>query len=136
LHWAAERAGAYDVSLLLEPLNHHDVPGYLIPAISVARSMIEELRLGNVFLQFDAYHTQMGGGRLTDRLRANMHMIRHIQISGVPGRCEPDSMQEINYSYLLPLVDELGYDGWIGCEYRPRSDTLSGLAWARAWLEP
>jgi len=136
LNWAAERAGAHDVCLLLEPLNRHDVPGYLIPAISVARSMIEELRLGNVFLQFDAYHAQMSGGRLTGSLRANMHMIRHIQISGVPGRCEPDSMQEINYSYLLPLIDELGYDGWIGCEYRPRSDTLSGLAWARPWLAP
>jgi 2-dehydrotetronate isomerase len=136
LVWAASLAAEAKVDLLLEPLNPVDVPGYLIPTIPAALSIIDELRLPNLFLQFDAYHTQMNQGSLARSLRAHLALIRHIQISGVPGRHEPDESQEINYSYLLPLIDDLGYDGWVGCEYNPRADTASGLAWARPWLKP
>jgi hydroxypyruvate isomerase len=136
IKWAAALAKPRRISLLLEPLNAQDVPGYLIATIADAMSVLEELRLDNLFLQFDAYHTQMSEGRLTDRLRSHWHQIRHIQISGVPGRHEPDDGQEINYHYFLKLLDELGYDGWVGCEYRPRSETRSGLAWAKPWLAP
>lgn len=135
LSWAARLARSHELILLLEPLNPRDVPGYLIPTVAAAVSILDELRLDNVFLQFDAYHTQMNQGHLAETLRDHRRIIRHIQIAGVPGRHEPDEKQEINYSYLLPLIDGLGYDGWVGCEYRPRTDTLSGLGWAKPWLE-
>jgi hydroxypyruvate isomerase len=135
LRWAADLAKSKGVALLLEPLNPRDVPGYLIPTLNAAVSILDELRQDNVFLQYDAYHTQMNQGSLVENLRAHFNLIRHIQISGVPGRCEPDDRQEINYPFLLNLIDELGYDGWVGCEYRPRNDTLSGLAWAKPWLD-
>jgi hydroxypyruvate isomerase len=135
LIWAAPLAAQAGIVLLLEPLNPTDVPGYLNPTLGSAISIIDELRLPNVFLQFDAYHTQMNQGALAKKLRDHMDRIRHIQISGVPGRHEPDDSQEINYGYLLSLIDQLGYDGWVGCEYNPRADTLSGLAWARSWLK-
>jgi hydroxypyruvate isomerase len=134
LVWAADLARRQAIMLLLEPLNSQDVPGYLLPTIPTALAIIDEVRLDNLFLQFDGYHTQMSLGRLADNLRKNMPLIRHIQISGVPGRHEPDETQEINYAYLLPLIDELGYDGWVGCEYNPKGDTIEGLRWARPWL--
>ena len=135
LAWAADLVRRQGIVLLLEPLNTHDVPGYLLPTIKAALAVMDDLRLGNLFLQFDAYHTQMNQGRLAHNLRQNFDLIRHIQISGVPGRHEPDEAQEINYAYLLPLIDELGYDGWVGCEYNPKGDTAKGLAWARPWLK-
>jgi 2-dehydrotetronate isomerase len=135
LAWAAELARHEAITLLLEPLNTYDVPGYLLPTIPAALAIIDELRLDNLFLQFDAYHTQMNQGRLAENLRKHFSLIRHIQISGVPGRHEPDHAQEINYDYLLPLIDELGYDGWVGCEYNPKGNTAKGLAWARPWLK-
>jgi hydroxypyruvate isomerase len=134
LAWAAGLARRQAILLLLEPLNTLDVPGYLLPTIPAALAIMDELRLDNLFLQFDAYHTQMSQGRLADNLRKHFPRIRHIQISGVPGRHEPDAGQEINYAYLLPFIDELGYDGWVGCEYNPKGDTVAGLAWARPWL--
>jgi hydroxypyruvate isomerase len=134
LRWAAGVARSQNLTLLIEPLNRYDVPGYLVATVETAVSIIEELRLDNLFLQFDVYHAQMAEGRLAETLRAQLHRIGHIQISGVPGRHEPDHGQEINYSYLLQLLDELGYDGWVGCEYRPRGTTLSGLGWAERWL--
>ncbi|MGH6874328.1 MAG: 2-oxo-tetronate isomerase, partial [Aestuariivirgaceae bacterium] len=131
LRWAAGRAGAAGIDLMLEPLNPKDVPAYLLPRPAAAVAILEEQRLGNVFLQYDVYHTQMSEGSLAATFTAHSGIIRHIQISGVPGRNEPDEHQEINYPYLLSLIDASGYDGWVGCEYRPRSDTRSGLGWAR-----
>ena len=136
LAWASDLARGASILLLLEPLNPYDVPNYLLPDIPAALKIMNELRLDNLFLQFDVYHTQMNQGRLAENLRKHLPRIRHIQISGVPGRHEPDERQEINYAYLLPLIDELGYEGWVGCEYNPRGPTAEGLAWARPWLEP
>jgi hydroxypyruvate isomerase len=136
LAWAAKLARQQAIMLLLEPLNPQDVPGYLLPTIPAALAVMDELRLDNLFLQYDAYHTQMNQGRLADNLRKHLPLIRHIQISGVPGRHEPDETQEINYAYLLPLIDELAYDGWVGCEYNPKGDTVDGLRWAKPWLAP
>jgi 2-dehydrotetronate isomerase len=133
LRWAARLADAAGIDLLLEPLNPKDVPRYLIPSPAAAVAILEELRLGNVFLQYDVYHTQMNQGSLAATFTTHAGIIRHIQISGVPGRNEPDHNQEINYPFLLSLIDASGYDGWVGCEYRPRADTLTGLGWARAW---
>lgn len=133
LAWATERAATAGVTLLLEPLNPHDFPGYLIGTVDAARSVIDALAAPNLRLQYDFYHQQMTHGRLMDTLTAQLHLVGHVQVSGVPGRHEPDAWQEIGYPHVFAELDRLGYDGWIGCEYRPRGDTLAGLGWAAAY---
>ena len=87
----------------------------------------------NIFLQYDFYHMQIMEGYLAETVRANLDIISHFQIGGVPGRNEPDETQEINYPYLFGVIDEIGFDGWVGCEYRPGGETLAGLEWARPY---
>jgi hydroxypyruvate isomerase len=129
---AAAAAKTQGVRLLLEPLNTRDIPGYFLSTAEQARQLIERVGSDNLFLQMDFYHAQIMRGDLAERTRAHWPLIRHIQIAGVPGRHEPD-VGEINYPYLFDLIDGLGYDGWIGCEYRPRGQTLDGLGWARRY---
>jgi hydroxypyruvate isomerase len=131
--WAADQAAAQGVRLMLEPLNTVDNPGYFLTGSAQARRIIEQLERENVRMQYDCYHMQIMEGRLADTIVAQFDLIGHIQISGVPGRHEPDANQEINYPYLLSLIDDLGFDGWVGCEYRPRAGTLDGLNWARPY---
>jgi hydroxypyruvate isomerase len=133
LTWAAPLAAAAKVQLLLEPLNPIDFPGYLLSSVALACEIIGAIGSGNVFLQYDLYHAQMSQGPLAQTFRDNFDRIRHVQIAGVPGRHEPDGTQEIDYPFLFSLMDELGYKGWVGCEYRPRAGTLDGLAWAAPW---
>ncbi len=130
LEWAAEAAASADVTLLLEPLNPHDFPGYLVPTPDVARGVIDAVDAPNLGLQYDFYHQQMTAGRLIETLKAHFDVVGHVQISGVPGRHEPDDQQEIDYRFVFAELQSLGYDGWIGCEYRPRGSTLDGLGWA------
>lgn len=130
LRWAADQAVAHGVRLLLEPLNTVDNPGYFLTGSAQARRIIDQVERDNVRLQCDFYHLQIMEGHLAETLTAQFDVIGHIQISGVPGRNEPDALQEINYPFLLSLIDQLGFDGWVGCEYRPRGDTLAGLDWA------
>ena len=130
LRWASEQAAAQGVRLLLEPLNTTDNPGYFLTGSAQARRIIDTIGNDHVAMQFDAYHMQIMEGSLTESLREHLDIISHIKIGGVPGRHEPDQRQEINYPYLFDLIDELGFDGWIGCEYAPRAGTLEGLAWA------
>lgn len=131
LRWAADQAAG--VSLMVEPLNRWDFPGYLVNSIATAMDLINAVDRPNVFLQFDVYHTQSAEGRLIQNLRSRIDSIGHVQVAGVPGRNEPDDGQEINYPYVFRLLDELNYEGWVGCEYRPRSATADGLGWARPW---
>jgi hydroxypyruvate isomerase len=133
LRWAADAAASQGVRLLLEPLNTVDNPGWFLTGTAQARRIIDRVARDNVRMQFDIYHMQIMEGRLADTFRAHFDVISHVQISGVPGRHEPDARQEINYPYLLSLIDELGFDGWVGCEYRPRAGTLAGLDWARPY---
>lgn len=130
LSWAASQARSVKVDLMLEPLNAIDVPGYLIGTPQAARSVIEEVGAPNIKLQYDVYHAQMTHGRLLDSFAANQDMIGHVQIAGVPGRNEPDDSQEINYRAIFAGLESMGYQGWIGCEYRPRGETVAGLGWA------
>jgi hydroxypyruvate isomerase len=132
LRSAAAKAKPDGIRLLIEPLNSRDMPGYLLATAEQARQVIAQVGSDNLFLQMDLYHAQIMGGDLAERTRAHWPLIRHIQIAGVPGRHEPD-VGEINYPYLFDLLDELGYDGWVGCEYRPRGKTLDGLGWARRY---
>ncbi len=132
LRRAADRLQSWGIRALIEPLNSRDMPGYFLTTAEQAHLIIETVHHPNLFLQMDLYHAQIMGGDLAERTRAHWPLIRHIQIAGVPGRHEPD-VGEINYPYLFDLLDELGYDGWVGCEYRPRGKTLDGLGWARRY---
>jgi len=132
LRSAAERTRRAGIRLLIEPLNARDMPGYFLNTVEQARDIIAKVGDDNVFLQFDLYHCQITEGDLSERARALWKIISHFQIAGVPGRHEPD-VGEINYPYLFDLIDGLGYQGWIGCEYRPKSGTLEGLGWARRY---
>ncbi len=133
LRWGAEQTRSHGVRLLLEPLNTRDNPGYFLTGSRQARRIIERVGADNVRLQYDFYHMQIMEGCLAETVREQLDIIGHFQIGGVPGRHEPDGTQEINYPYLLDLVDDLGYEGWVGCEYRPRAGTAAGLAWAAAY---
>ena len=133
LKWGAAQAAPLGVRLLLEPLNTQDNPGYFLTGSDQARRIIDQVNHDNVFLQYDFYHMQIMEGFLAETVKANVDIISHFQIGGVPGRHEPDDTQEINYPYLFDLIDDLGFDGWVGCEYRPRAGTVEGLAWARPY---
>ncbi|QEX19229.1 hydroxypyruvate isomerase [Hypericibacter terrae] len=130
LSWAAGQARNGSVDLMIEPLNAKDFPGYLIGTPQAARSVIEEVGARNIKLQYDFYHAQMTHGRLLDTFAAEQDLIGHVQIAGVPGRNEPDDSQEINYRAVFAGLETMGYGGWIGCEYRPRGETVAGFAWA------
>ncbi len=133
VRWAADAASAHGVRVMLEPLNTVDHPDYFLTSTAQAIRIIEQVQRSNVRLQYDCYHMQIMEGRLTDTIAAHFDLIDHIQISGVPGRFEPDAQQEINYPFVLARLDALGYDGWVGCEYRPRHRTSEGLDWARPY---
>lgn len=130
---ASAAARPVGVRLLLEPLNTRDNPGYFLTRSAQARRIIDLVGEDNVFLQYDVYHMQIMEGSLAETIKGNLDIISHIQIAGVPGRHEPDHTQEVNYPYLLDLLDDVGYDRWVACEYRPLGDTLAGLAWARPY---
>jgi hydroxypyruvate isomerase len=134
LRFAAAEAAAQGVTILIEPINPRDVPGYLINTQAQAHDVRAEIGAGNLKVQMDLYHAQIVEGDLTEKLRRYLPHIGHIQIAGVPGRHEPD-VGEVNYAYLFKLLDELKYDGWIGCEYRPAKGTAAGLTWLYRLLD-
>jgi hydroxypyruvate isomerase len=131
LRFAAQALAPHGIDLLIEPINDRDMPGYFLTHSSQAADIIAECGVPNLFLQYDVYHMQRMEGDLADTLRRLLPLIRHIQVADVPGRHEPGT-GEINYPFLFRLLDELGYAGWVGCEYLPRGDTLEGLAWRHA----
>lgn len=130
LRVAAEACAARGKRLLIEPINNRDMPGYFLNHSAEARAIIDEVGGDNVFLQYDLYHMQIMEGDLLKTIEANLDIIRHFQIAGVPDRHEPDN-GEVNYPYLFAELDRRGYDGWWGCEYRPAGPTEDGLGWAR-----
>ena len=127
---AADAAASHGVRILLEPLNTVDVPGYLHSNVGQTRRLIERIERDNVELQFDFYHLQIMQGNLGASLRENQDIIGHVQFSSLPGRNEPQH-GEVNVDFLFDLLDEIGYEGWVGCEYGPKTTTLEGLSWAR-----
>jgi len=130
---AAPEAKQAGVRLLLEPLNTRDMPGYFLTHSAQARHIIDLVGADNVRLQYDIYHMQIMEGYVAETFKANLDIISHVQIAGVPGRNEPDNQQEVNFPYLFSIIEEADYSGWIACEYRPRTETLAGLAWAKPY---
>ena len=128
LTFAAEAARGRGVKLLIEPINDRDMPGFFLNRSDEALRLINRVQSDNLHLQADIYHMQVMEGDLARRLAAATPQIAHIQIADNPGRHEPGS-GEINYAFLLPLIDRLGYGGWVGCEYRPETTAEAGLAW-------
>lgn len=136
LGYAAEKGQESNISILIEPINRVDQPGYFLYHTGQALELIQILRQSGVpdvvKLMFDCYHTQMTEGNLSGRLRQALPEIAHIQIAAVPGRTEPSS-GEIDYPWLFSYIDSLGYDGYIGAEYQPRGSTNEGLGWYKPY---
>jgi hydroxypyruvate isomerase len=136
LAWAAGVAAQLNVEVLIEPINTRDMPGYLLKYQHEAHALLREIGTPNLKVQMDLYHCQIMDGdvamRLRDAIPCKERPIGHLQIASVPGRHEPDE-GELSYPYLFGLLDELGYDGWIGCEYHPRAGTSAGLGWLRSY---
>lgn len=128
---AAERAAAAGVGILIEPLNPRDAPGYFLNSSALAAEILTELGHPAVAMMFDCYHIQIVEGDLTRRLERLLPLIGHVQIAGVPERGEPDR-GEVAYERLLPALDGMGYDGFVGAEYRPAGATEAGLGWMGA----
>jgi hydroxypyruvate isomerase len=120
---------AAGVDLLIEPINRRDIPGYFLNRTADARSVIHEVGANNLGLQFDLYHRQVEEGDVATAIAEFAPLIRHFQVASPPDRGEPDN-GEMNYRWLFQQIDAGGFDGWVGCEYRPRRGTLAGLTWA------
>lgn len=135
LRWAAQAAADVGVDIMIEPINHRDMPGYYLQTQDQAHSLAQTVAAPNLKVQMDLYHCQITEGDVASKLRQYLPTGRvgHIQIAGVPERHEPD-VGELNYRYLFNVIDALGYSGWVGCEYRPRQDTSQGLAWMATLL--
>jgi 2-dehydrotetronate isomerase len=133
LAYAAQAAQAEDIMIVIEPINTRDMPGFFLNRQDEAQAICADVGAPNLKVQFDCYHCQIVEGDLAVKLKRDMAGIGHIQIAGVPERHEPDT-GELNYTYLLELIDTLGYDGYVGCEYRPRAGTSEGLGWLKPYL--
>lgn len=132
LRRAADLATRSGVTLLIEPLNHRDLPGYFLFRVEHAADVISKVGRPNVRIQFDCYHVQIMQGDLIRRLEQHVGLLGHVQIAGVPGREEPDQ-GEVNYPAIYAALDRIGYRGWIAAEYRPRGRTEDTLDWAAAF---
>lgn len=131
LRYAAEQCAPHGIDVLIEPINTRDIPGYFLNYQHQAHALREDVGATNLKVQMDFYHVQIMEGDITTKLRQYLAHIGHIQIASVPERHEPDT-GELNYPWLFSLLDELGYDGWVGCEYRPAGATTEGLDWLPA----
>ena len=134
LRYCADQLESVGVKGLIEAINTRDQPGFFIHTTAQTRELIEEVGHSNLFIQYDFYHMQIMEGDLAPTVKQNLDLIAHMQLADTPGRHEPGT-GEINYDFLLPYLDEIGYRGWVGCEYAPASNTLDGLGWADRWLK-
>jgi len=128
LKYAADKLKAAGIKLLIEPINVRDIPDFFLSRTEQALTIIQDTGSDNIFIQYDIYHMQIMEGDLAPTISACKDMIPHMQLADNPGRHEPGT-GEINYEFLFSFIDELGYDGWIGCEYKPATTTEEGLGW-------
>jgi 2-dehydrotetronate isomerase len=129
LRKAARTAAPSGIDVLIEPINRRDIPGFFINKTHEARAVIHEVGEANLGLQFDLYHRQVEEGDVAMGIREFGPLARHYQVANPPDRGEPDE-GEMNYATIFKLIDASGFDGYVGCEYRPRRDTVEGLKWA------
>ncbi|ABF08718.1 2-dehydrotetronate isomerase [Cupriavidus metallidurans] len=134
LAYASASAASHGITVLIEPINTRDMPGYFLNRQDEGQTICRQVGAANLKVQFDCYHCQIVEGDIAKKLERDFAGIGHIQIAGVPERHEPD-IGELNYPYLFDVIDRLGYTGWIGCEYRPRGGTSEGLGWIKPWLK-
>ena len=133
LRYAAAATRRTGIRLLIEPINTRDVPGFYLNRTSQAVELIEAVGSDNLFVQYDVYHMQIMEGDLARTIEANLAKIAHIQVSDNPGRHEPGT-GEINFPFLFEFLDRIGYQGYVGAEYRPAAGTVEGLGWVRPYL--
>lgn len=128
IRYAAGALTTAGLRLLIEPINTFDIPGFYLPCTAIALDLLDEAGSDNIFLQYDIYHAQRMEGELAATMQRLLPRIGHIQLADNPGRNEPGT-GEINYPFLFSHLDHIGYDGWIGCEYKPATTTVAGLGW-------
>ncbi len=131
LRYAAEGLKKAGLRLLIEPINTFDIPGFNLNRTVQAAGLLVEVGADNAFIQYDIYHAQRMEGELAATMEKYLPRIGHIQLADNPGRNEPGT-GEINYPFLFAHLDRIGYDGWIGCEYKPATTTEAGLGWRQA----
>lgn len=133
LSLAADAFKAEGIKLLIESINTRDMPGYFLNYTKQAADIIAETGSDNLFIQYDIYHMQIMQGDLAPTIEAYLPQIPHMQLADTPGRHEPGT-GEINYPFLFDFIDRIGYQGWIGCEYKPAGRTEDGLGWMKPYL--
>ncbi|WP_089959101.1 hydroxypyruvate isomerase [Limnohabitans sp. 2KL-3] len=133
LRQAAATLGRKGVRLLMEPINTFDIPGFFVNRTAQALQIMDEVGSDNLYLQYDIYHAQRMEGELSASLHKHLSRIAHVQIADTPGRHEPGT-GEINYQHLFNWLDEIGYSGWVGCEYKPRNPQPGGTEAGLGWL--
>jgi hydroxypyruvate isomerase len=130
LRFAADELKRAGLRLLIEPINTYDMPGFFLNYTAQADALINEVGSDNLYIQYDIYHAQRMEGELAASVQKYLPRIAHMQLADNPGRHEPGT-GEINYAFLFRHLDAVGYTGWIGCEYKPRTTTVAGLGWIR-----
>lgn len=130
LRYAAAELKKANLKLLIEQINTFDIPGFYLSGTQQALSIMDEVGADNLFMQYDIYHMQRMEGELAATMQKHLARIGHIQLADNPGRNEPGT-GEINYAFLFKFLDKIGYNGWIGCEYKPATATEAGLGWRK-----
>jgi hydroxypyruvate isomerase len=128
LRFAADALARQRIRLLIEPINTLDIPGFFLNGTRQAVQVVSDVRSENLFIQYDIYHMQVMEGDIARSLQKHLARISHVQLADNPGRNEPGT-GEINYPFLFRYLDQIGYRGWVGCEYKPRTTTAEGLGW-------
>lgn len=134
LRQAAATLGRKGVRLLIEPINTFDIPGFFVSRTAQALAIMDEVGSNNLYLQYDLYHAQRMEGELSITLQKHLARIGHVQLADNPGRHEPGT-GEMNYAHLLRWLDQIGYSGWVGCEYKPADATPGGTEPGLGWIE-
>lgn len=130
LKFAADKLKAAGLKLLIEPINSYDIPGFFLNYTAQAAAILDEVGSDNLYIQYDLYHAQRMEGELAATAQKYLPRIAHIQLADNPGRNEPGT-GEMNYPFLFRHLDAIGYTGWIGCEYKPKTTTVEGLGWMK-----
>jgi hydroxypyruvate isomerase len=134
IRFAGQQLKTHGIKLLVEAINTFDIPGFYVTGTQQTLDLIDSAGSDNIFVQYDIYHMQRMEGEISATIKKNLSRIAHIQLADNPARNEPGT-GEINYTFLFDYIDKLGYDGWIGCEYKPATNTADGLSWVKPYLK-